>query len=43
MPFTFTTEEYANKVFIYGKCDVDATAVVNKYRGRYLTLRIQNA
>jgi hypothetical protein len=37
---TFSTEEYADMVFILGVCDGNATDASTEYRGRYLNRRI---
>ena len=42
MPFTFTTEEYADMVFICVVCEGNATAAVAEYHRRYPHRRIPN-
>lgn len=43
MPHLFTSEEYADMVFVYGVCDGSATAAVQEYRQRYPHRRIPSA
>lgn len=35
MPHTFTREEYADMLFVYGLCHGNALQAVNEYRDRY--------
>jgi hypothetical protein len=42
MPQTFSTEEYADMVFILGVCDGNATATFAEYHRRYPNRRIPN-
>jgi len=42
MPRTFTHEEYANMVYVYGYCNGNANAAVDEYRRRYPLRRTQN-
>lgn len=43
MPYLFSTEEYADMVFIYGVCEGNAAVAVEEYRQRYPYRRIPNA
>jgi hypothetical protein len=40
MPYKFSTEEYADIVFVYGVCDGNATAAATEYHRRYPNRRI---
>jgi len=42
MPHTFTHEEYADMVYVYGYCNDSANAAVDKYRRRYPLRRTPN-
>jgi len=42
MPRTFTHEEYADMVYVYGYCNGNATAAVDEYRRRYPLRRTPN-
>ena len=42
MPRTFTHEEYADMVYVYGYCNGNANAAVDKYRRRYPLRRTPN-
>jgi len=41
-PQTFTHEEYADMVYVYGYCNGSANATVDEYRRRYLLHRTPN-
>jgi len=40
MPHIFTNAEYADMMYVYGFCDVSATAAVEEYRRRFPMRRI---
>ena len=40
MPFLFSHVEYCDMHYVYGYCDGNASAAVNKYRRRYPERRI---
>ena len=42
MPRTFTHEEYADMVYVYGYCNGNANAAVDEYRRRYPLQRTPN-
>ena len=42
MPCTFTHEEYADMVYMYGYCNGNANAAVDEYRRRYPLHRTPN-
>ena len=42
MPRTFTHEEYADMVYVYGYCNGSANAAVEEYRRRYPLRRTPN-
>ena len=42
MPRTFTHEEHADMVYVYGYCNGNANAAVDEYRRRYLLRRTPN-
>ena len=42
MPCTFTHEEYVDMVYVYGYCNGNANAAVDKYRRRYPLRRTPN-
>ena len=42
MPRTFTHEEYADMVYVYGYCNGNANAAVDEYRRRYPMRRTPN-
>ena len=42
MPRTFTHEEYADMVYMYGYCNGNANAAVDEYRRRYPLRRTPN-
>ena len=42
MPHTFTHEEYADMIYVYGYCNGNANAAVDEYRRRYPLRRTPN-
>ena len=41
MPFTFSFEEYADMIYVYGFCDGNSVLVVAEYQQRFPNRRIQ--
>ena len=42
MPFQFTSEEYANMIYVYGFCDGNGKAAEREYRRRFRNRRTPN-
>ena len=42
MPFTFSFEEYADMIYVYGVCDVNSVLAVAEYQRRFPNRRIPN-
>ena len=42
MPFTFSFEEYADMIYVYGFCDSNSVLAVAEYQQRFLNCRIPN-
>jgi len=42
MPFTFSFEEYADMIYVYGFCNGNSVLAVDEYQQRFLNRRIPN-